>query len=350
VLTQRHQKEQTQRPQRQVTFETWLSFQFVIHADDVSFAPYVLSFVVGSSNTAQAQRLPLGWLSSMVGSSATDEGTAISASRNSAWGSAPSYFDDIEADLDDPILKQVEFNRLNPHAAAQQRASGGGINKVLDMWNSFMATEPETPVAHSSGGADSDAATPIGGNGSSAGGGSAAATATAAREPYVPGVGPVWVVTLLTWYRHICGITLTVTSTEGAVLYRASTGSNTAPPALGTVRRRVQENVRRVTLAVFSVTVPLPAEKTALSIAILILHILKVVLLTVVSVLLRIVVVVCTLLYICISSIVSSISGSSAVQNVVNSARLRRFFANDSVNSLLGGDARAPGELVRMLF
>jgi hypothetical protein len=306
--------------------------------------------MVGFSNAAHAQRLPLGWLSSMVGNSATDEGTAISASRNSAWGSAPSYFDDIEADLDDPILKQVEFNRLNPHAAAQQRASGGGINKVLDMWNSFMATEPETPVAHSSGGADSGAATPIGGNGSSAGGGGALTTDAAVREPYVPGEGPEWVVTLLTWYRHICGIALTVTSTEGAVLYRASTGSNTAPPTLGTVRRRVQENMRRVTLAVFSVTVPLPAEKTALSIAILILHILKVVLLTVVSVLLRIVVVVCTLLYICISSIVSSISGSSAVQNVVNSARLRRFFANDSVNSLLGGDARAPGELVSMLY
>jgi hypothetical protein len=285
----------------------------------------------------------------MVGSSATDEGNSITTSRTSAWGTAPSYFDDIEADLDDPILKQVEFNRLNPHAAAQQRASGGGINKVLDMWNSFMATEPDTPVSHSSGGADSGAATPIGGNGSSAGGGSAPTTDAAVREPYVPGVGPEWVVTLLTWYRHICGITLTVTSTEGAVLYRASTDSNTAPPALGTVRRRVQENVRRVTLAVFSVTVPLPVEKTALSIAILILHILKVVLLTVVSVVLRVGAVVGTVLYICISSIVSAISGSSAVQNVVNSDRLRRFFANDSVNSLLGGDARAPGELVRVL-
>jgi hypothetical protein len=155
------------------------------------------------------------------------------------------------------------------------------------------------------------------------------------------GVGPNWAVQGLTWYAFITGVTMVLTDPAGVVCYSGSRGGS-AP--VGIIRQQIRNNLAVVTPSVLTVTVQLPAEKSALSICVLVLQLGKVVCLTVVSVVLRAAVVVATLLYILVRYIAEYVSGTS-LGTAVSNSRLRRFFANESVASVLG--EAPPAEMVR---
>jgi hypothetical protein len=281
----------------------------------------------GVTSSQHAQRLPLGWLSSMV--SSTTEGTTSTT--------APSFFDDLEAETDDPILRQVEYNRLHPHAAAQERANsaslGGSVSRVLEMWNGFMATDSSAGSSGSGAVGGGGVGAHSGQNSPTPGGtGTGSAGASPSPEVYVAGVGPSWAVQMLTWYAFITGVTVVLTDPAGMVCYSGSRGGS-AP--VGIIRQQIRNNLAMITLSMLTVTVRYPAEKNTMAMCIFALQICKVVCLTVVSVVLRAVVVVATLLYILVRYIAEYVSGTSFGAAVSNS-RLRRFFANESVGAVLG--------------
>ena len=288
-----------------------------------------------SIQPVHSQRLPLGWLSSMVG--AADPSTV-----GEAAGSAFSFFDDPEDGSlgeEDPILKQVEYNRLHPHAAAELRAGSGvsgSVGKVLDLWSAFMAEDSSSSASSSGGHSNTQAV-----------GASDSSTLVATTIPndqieaIIPGLGPSWVVACLTYLRYITGISLSIVDASNTALYRGSSGGSGSSSTVGSLRYRIEQNLKHVTFKIFTTQLQLPAEYSAGTICILLLYIIRLVCMILISVVLRIIVILCTLFGVCVRCTVRYVSGTEVGR--ASSARLRRFFMNENVNTVLGNDSSSSG-------
>lgn len=270
------------------------------------------STATNSSGGHQQARLPMGWFSGMLsnadGSDYSSQHPSHSHSAGTTQRAAPSFFDNLDSELpeEDPILKQVAYNQSNPHV----QSDSSPINKVLDMWNTFMASEDPPSVAIS--GVESVL--------------SNTATSTAKTpEIYSTGTGPAWVVTLLTWFKNVTGVTLIIQDAVQNLRYSGIIYTDTSS---------VFPN-----WAFLTVKLALPANNTWKPVLLFTLHILRLLCICIFSIVVRICICIYTLLRCC----VVYISGTGIGTGVV-SARLRRYFANENVNTILG--AGAPAEEV----
>jgi len=263
-----------------------------------------------STNATHHSRLPLGWLSNIIPTADT----------------TPSYFDDIEYDSEDPILKQVELNKNNPYTSGESN-----VDKLWSMWESMVGDDTNTIDTSTNTSPSTNTGTSTSGK----------PNLTIFIPVITPGVGPVWVVTGLNWLKYLTGVALIVLSSSGSSA-GASGSTSGIDSVVYSADARTEPNTHYPNWSIFTVRLTQPADYTYKPLLLFTLYIIRLILIILVSVLLRVVVFVFKLVAMCVVYVVSYLRTTSLGSRVSSgSARLRSFFSNERVNNVLGGEAPA---------
>jgi hypothetical protein len=316
------------------------------------------------------QRVPLGWFSGIViGGDDNDTSSGGSSSSggsgggggggggSSKNGSNPadvfSFFDNLDDDEallkeEDPILRQVELNRTNPALAMASREAGNTIrSRALELWATFIAStgEDEEEEDGELGTAARERATGAAdpaeeGNLGRERNRSASSARGGILNPlgsntgvgsFIPGVGPPRAVRVLGWLRRLTGVTLVVFDSTGNIRFSGNT--RVVRPSNG-----LTESAQEVTSALFTVHIHQPSAYTYVTVSVQFLHLLKLVLIILFSILMRIVIFVCAVLLVALQYLYARVSTYASNGSSNNALGLSSsFLSSHAADSLVGG-------------